>query len=183
MLDLDQLLKLRVVIARFGEMDNARWWNTNGQLGVLGASVLRRNFPRSYRFAAARSVFAVARARCDDVFNPPGSMTLWNLPAETEDQFDSHWEQWIDKREEWEPFFEAVAAFAQTMDLTAALRRFDLVTAAEEEAIGRMKRSAEGRALQLTGTYQPSDEAFRLLALGFSKGEPGSLTVPYARLD
>jgi hypothetical protein len=183
MIRFDQLLKLRLVIARFGEMDNAQWWNTNGQLGALGASVLRRNFPRSYRFAAARSVFAVARARCNDIFDPPGSMTLWNLPAETEDQFDSHWEQWIDKREEWEPFFDAVAAIRQATDLTVTLRRFDLVSAADEEVISRTKRSAEGRALQLTGAYGPCDEAFRLLALGFSKGESGSLTVPYARLD
>jgi hypothetical protein len=31
--DLDQLLKLRVIVARFGEMDVAGWWNTKGQLG------------------------------------------------------------------------------------------------------------------------------------------------------
>lgn len=57
------------------------------------------------------------------------------------------------------------------------------LTPADEESIGRMKQSAEGRAVQLTGTFEPTDEAFPLLALGFSKAEPGSLTVPYARLD
>src|SRR5438309_1999756 len=98
MLDYDRLLKLRVVIARIGEMDNARWWNTNGQLGDLGVVALKRNFPRSYRFAAAKSVFAVARARCNDVFNPPKSVTLWNLPASLEDEFDARWDSWIDRR-------------------------------------------------------------------------------------
>jgi len=37
-LDLDRLLKLRLVVARFGEMDHACWWNTKGQLGRLGAA-------------------------------------------------------------------------------------------------------------------------------------------------
>jgi hypothetical protein len=27
-IDLERLLKLRVVVARYGEMDGARWWNT-----------------------------------------------------------------------------------------------------------------------------------------------------------
>ncbi len=27
-IDLDRLLKLRLLVARFGEMDLARWWNT-----------------------------------------------------------------------------------------------------------------------------------------------------------
>ena len=40
-IDLDRLLKLRLVVARFGEMDLAKWWNTMGQLGRLGAAALR----------------------------------------------------------------------------------------------------------------------------------------------
>jgi hypothetical protein len=38
-IDLNRLLKLRVLVARFGEMDLARWWNTKGRLGKFGASV------------------------------------------------------------------------------------------------------------------------------------------------
>jgi hypothetical protein len=45
-LDLAWLLKVRTVVARIGEMDLARWWNSTGQLGPHGASVLRRGFPR-----------------------------------------------------------------------------------------------------------------------------------------
>ncbi len=55
-IDLERLLKLRLAIARFGEMDLARWWNTKGQLGRLGATALRRGFPRTHHFAQARSV-------------------------------------------------------------------------------------------------------------------------------
>ena len=29
-IDLDRLLRLRLVVARSGEMDLARWWNTKG---------------------------------------------------------------------------------------------------------------------------------------------------------
>ena len=77
--DLDRLLKLRLVVGRFGEMDIARWWNTNGQLGRLGTSALRRGFPRTHYFAQARSVFAVAAQRCSEVFDPPDCVTLWRL--------------------------------------------------------------------------------------------------------
>jgi hypothetical protein len=52
-IDLDRLLKLRLVVARFGEMDIAKWWNTKGQLGRLGTAALRRGFPRTHRFAQA----------------------------------------------------------------------------------------------------------------------------------
>ena len=62
--DLDRLLKLRLVVARHGEMDRSRWWNTQGMLGRHGALVLERGFPRTHFFAQARVVFAVARARC-----------------------------------------------------------------------------------------------------------------------
>ncbi len=43
--DLDRLLRLRLVVARFGEMDLARWWNSKGMLGRHGAVVLERGFP------------------------------------------------------------------------------------------------------------------------------------------
>jgi hypothetical protein len=78
-IDLDRLLKLRLVVARFGEMDLAKWWNTKGQLGRLGAAALRRGFPRTHHFAQARSVFAVAAHRCTEVFDPSGGVTLWRL--------------------------------------------------------------------------------------------------------
>src|SRR5262245_31083213 len=93
--DLDLLFKLRLVVARFGEMDIAKWWNTKGQLGPLGTAALRRGMPRTHRFAQARSVFAVASHRCAEVFNPPGCVTLWRLPESIEEAFDARWEHWL----------------------------------------------------------------------------------------
>ena len=39
--DLEWLFKLRVAIARCGEMDMARWWNSNKQLGSAGGGLSR----------------------------------------------------------------------------------------------------------------------------------------------
>jgi hypothetical protein len=180
--DLDRLLRLRVIIGRIGEMDRAQWWNTKGQLGPLGAAVLRRGFPRTYRFAAARSVFAVARGRCDQVFNPPGSVTLWKLPPDVEDQFDARWEHWIDHRDEWEPFFGEVEGLKST-DLAETVAQFDLVQAGDVERFVRLKRSAEGKAVMLPGLFDGGNDDVALLALGFGRGGVGELTVPYMRWE
>ncbi len=34
--DFERLFTLRLIIARYGEMDVTKWWNTKGQLGSLG---------------------------------------------------------------------------------------------------------------------------------------------------
>ena len=39
-IDYERLFKLRLTVARHGEMDAAGWWNTRGILGRHGALVL-----------------------------------------------------------------------------------------------------------------------------------------------
>ena len=180
MIDFEKLLRLRLVVARFGELDNACWWNTKGQLGKLGALALRRGFPRTYRFAQARSVFAVAAQRCDEVFNPPGCATLWKLPESVEEDFDTRWEHWLDHASDWAPFFERIETLGST-DLVDILRNLELVTAADLDAYARLRRSAEGRAVPLPGVYGGTDADVALLALAFARGEQGALAVPYAK--
>ena len=180
MIDLENLLRLRLVVARFGELDNARWWNTKGQLGRMGASALRRGFPRTFHFAQARSVFAVAAQRCDEVFNPPGCVTLWKLPESVEEDFDTRWEHWLDHANDWGPFFERIETLGST-NLVDILHGFGLVTKADIDAYARLRRSAEGRAVPLPGVYDSSDADVALLALGFARGEPGTVAVPYAK--
>lgn len=179
-LDLDRLLKLRLLVARFGEMDLAKWWNTKGQLGRLGAVTLRRGFPRTHRFAQARSVFAVAAHRCAEVFEPPGSVTLWRLPEAVEEEFDARWEHWLDNASEWTPFFEKLETLPGA-DLAGILRAFEVASERDLEAYARLRRSAEGRAVPLPGLFSGTDEDVALLALGFARGEPTALAVPYAR--
>lgn len=179
-IDLDRLLQLRLVVARFGEMDLAKWWNTKGQLGRLGAAALRRGFPRTHHFAQARSVFAVAAHRCAEVFEPPGCVTLWRLPETIDEEFDARWEHWLDHASDWAPFFEKLATLQGT-DLVAILRSFELVSDRDVDAYGKLRRSAENRAVALPGLFSNTDDDVALLALGFARGEPGALAVPYAR--
>lgn len=179
-LDLDRLLKLRILVARFGEMDLARWWNTRGQLGRLGAAAVQRGFPRTHRFAQARSVFAVAAHRCAEIFEPPGSATLWRLPEAVEEEFDARWEHWLDNPSEWTPYFDKIATLSGR-DLAAILRDFEVVSDRDLDAYARLRRSAEGRAVPLPGLFSGTDDDVALLALGFARGEPGALAVPYAR--
>lgn len=181
-IDLELLLKLRLVVARHGEMDCAKWWNTQGMLGPRGAIVLKRGFPSTHRFAQARIVFEVARHRCHEVFDPPGCMTLWHLPAELEEQFQEHWQAWLDEGEAWAPFFDAVAAQSGS-DLLAALVELDLISDTQADAVSKLKRSAEGRAVSIPGSHVPTADVLAMLAAGFAKGEPGRLAVPYATIE
>lgn len=179
-IDLDRLLKFRLLIARFGEMDYARWWNSKGQLGRLGTSVLKRGFPRTHYFAQARSMFAVAAHRCAEVFDPPSSATLWRLPEALEEEFDARWEHWLDSAAEWAVFFEKLDSLPGT-DLASVLRSFEVVGDRDLDAYARLRRSAEGRAVPLPGIFSGTNDDVALLALGFARGEPGALAVPYAR--
>jgi hypothetical protein len=179
-LNFDRLLKLRLIVARFGEMDLAKWWNTRGQLGRLGTAAIRRGLPRTHYFAQARSVFAVAAHRCDEIFDPPDSVTLWRLSDTIEEEFEAKWEHWLDQANEWQPFFNRLESL-QENDLKIALQAFDAVTNHELEMSSRLRRSAEGRAVPLSEPFSGTDQDIALLALGFARGETGSLVVPYAR--
>lgn len=181
LIDLDRLLKLRLVVGRFGELDLAKWWNTKGQLGSLGSTALRRGFPRTHHFAQARSVFAVAAHRCSEVFDPPSSVTLWHLTEAIEEDFQTRWEMWLDNAAEWTPFFEKLEAI-QSTDLVAVLRSLEVVSGRDIEGFAKLRRAAEGRAVPLPSLFSGTDADAALLALGFARGEPGSLAVPYARI-
>ena len=179
--DLDHLLKLRLVVARHGEMDRARWWNTNGMLGPHGAIVLQRGFPRTHFFAQARVVFAVARSRSQEVFNPPGCATLWNLPPELEQRFEEAWPRWLEEPH-WTEFFGGLQS-PKTLDLITELQERGLLTPEQKEEARRLKTSAEGKAVQIPFVGPPDTQALTLLAAGFCHGHPGNPAIPYVRLS
>ncbi len=180
-ISLDRLLKLRVVVARVGEMDLAKWWNTQGQLGPLGAASLRRGLPRTHYFAQARSVFAVAAHRCAELFDPPASVTLWRLPEDIEEAFDARWQHWIDAATEWDEFFATVAA-TDRPELVYALHSLGLVDAGSIAAFETLKSSVEDRSVPLPAAFSGTDADVTLLALAFAQGSVGALAVPYARI-
>ena len=74
-LDLDRLLRFRLVVARVGEMDLARWWNSEGVLGRRGSTMFRLGLPKTHSFAQARVVFTIARERCREVYSRAGALT------------------------------------------------------------------------------------------------------------
>lgn len=186
-IDFDRLLRLRLVVARDGEMDAARWWNTGDAarktaiLGRAGSLLMSRGFPRTHRFAQARLVFEVARARCAEVFDPPGCVTLWNLAPAIEEQFDARWARWLEDREAWTEFFASIES--PPTDLLDTLKKLGLAGDGDLEAVSKLRRSAEGRAVPLPGVHVVSDPLIIQLAAGFSRGEPGKLAVPYARME
>ena len=123
----------------------------------------------------------MARSRCEELFDAPGSVTLWRLPAEIEDRFDEHWQAWLGDGDSWVPFFDALTTLDDA-DLLSALCRRELLSDAHVEMVTTLRRSAEGRAVPLPGEHALDDDLVALLAGGFSRGEKGALTVPYARL-
>ena len=181
-IDFDRLLKLRLVVARHGEMDAAKWWNTQGMLGSRGVVVLKRGFPSTHYFAQARIVFEVARSRCHEIFDPPACMTLWSLPAEIEERFQEHWQTWLDEIEKWEPVFQTVEAQTRA-GLLQSLGELNLISQPQLEAVARLRRSAENRAVPISGRFRPHDGVITLLAAGFARGESGNPAIPYANLE
>lgn len=180
-IDYDRLLKLRLVVARHGEMDVAKWWNTQGLLGRRGAAVLNRGLPNTHYLAQARVVFEVARSRCRELFDPPGCMTLWSLPAEIEEQFQEHWQTWLDEKEKWIPIFQRIEG-QDGDDLLGKMSELDLITQHQIDDVANLRKSAEGRSISIPGTFSPNDEIITLLAAGFSLGKSGEPVIPYAKL-
>lgn len=181
-LSLDHLLRLRLAVARFGEMDAAQWWNTKGVLGRSGAMLYPRGFPRTHAFARARVVFTVARSRCEAVFDPPNCLTLWKLTPEVEDAFESAWQGWLDAPDEdWAPHFEKLAT-PPASDLIPWLDSLGLLGSAKDR-LATVRRSTEGRGVPLPGIASMDDVTITLLAAGFGRGARGDLVVPYARTD
>ena len=179
-LDPEWLFKIRVAVARHGEMDRAKWWNTTKALSNVGAMVLKRGLPRTYPFAQARSVMAVARYRCEQHFNPPKSVTLWQLPEPVEDSIEAAWEGWLGDAPGWSGFFDAVSGGTEPT-VTAFLKRLGLVSEQDVAASAKLKRSTEGRSVALPGYFGGSAAEVALLALGFDLSG-GGLVIPYARL-
>ena len=176
--DLDWLLRLRLAVARCGEMDCARWWNTDGQLGRRGSTVLRRGFPRTHHFAQARSVFAASAARCAEVFALPGSATLWWLGEEVEEAFDLQWEVWLDHAADWTQYFEMLAQ--STSPAPAEMfGQLGLVETSQIAGLEALKVDPSGRSVRVAEAFDGSRDAVALLAVGFAKGSVGSLVVPY----
>ena len=180
-ISMEYLLKLRLVVARFGEMDRAKWWNTQGQLGPLGALALQRGLPRTHYFAQARSVFTVAAHRCSEITKLQNVVNLWQLPAVIEEEFDSCWDSWLNC-ETWHDFF----ARLQTLpgdDLLENLHSFKLALEVDESKLKGWRKAIMGNAVLYPDLFSGSQYDLDCLAAGFAMGSIGSPLVPYMRLS
>lgn len=176
--DAEWLFKLRVVIARCGEMDLGRWWNSSKQLGAAGRTVLSRGLPRTHHFAQARCLAAIADQRCCQLLGDDRAITLWRLPASIEDAIERRWEGWIDDAAAWGVFFASVAALSKS-NVANALKALDLVDAAELKAAAGLKRSVDERGVMVAKTFSGARRELALLALGFGAGSVNDPVVPF----
>jgi hypothetical protein len=107
-------------------------------------------------------------------------VTLWNLPARLEDDFDARWSEWIESKE-WPSFFDELQVCGD--DLLTMLRERGLLSDAQADEVQRMRRSAEGRAVVLKGPRKVNNDTITLLAAGYCKGKTKNPAVPYARVE
>lgn len=181
-IDFKRLFKLRLIVARHGEMDNAQWWNTNKMLGNMGSAALKRGFPLTYHFAQAHTVFEVAAARSQEIFIPSlSAVTLWSLPASMEDEYEDHYQRWLDNRDEWLSFFDVIKTLSGT-DLLTSMKQFGLIDHRIIESVRSLRRSNENRSVVLPGERPLNDNLITLLAAAFALSEPGAPAIPYAKV-
>lgn len=177
-----KIVALRMAVARQGEMDRSKWWNTKGLLSRVGELAISRGFPKTHVFARARAAFAVAASRSEEVFNPPDSYTLWRLPVEIEDQLEDAWAGWLESPDEWKDLLERIDAVGGN-DLATALTSLELVS---EQTVSRAKglrRADDLKSVPLKIDGETVTEAIELLAVAHGSSEPGKLAVPFIRED
>ncbi|MDZ4852640.1 MAG: BrxE family protein [Pirellulaceae bacterium] len=181
-MDTKQIALLRLVVARFGEMDRCKWWNTKGVLSNVGEMVFARGFPRSHLFARARTVFAVANARSQEVFNPPDSYTLWHLPPDVEDQLDDAWSSWLGKPETIGEVLSKINEDDSGIVL-GCLESLGLVSAKVIERANKLRRADDLRSVPIKLADESRNEAISLLAAAHCCSEAGKLSVPFIRSE
>lgn len=180
---MDRLLKLRLIVARYGEMDLMGWWNTHGVLGPRGQSVYQRGFLRTHSFAQARVVFSVACDRCDKLVGTEGLFNLFHLPPAIEDQFELEWQKWVRDASAWSEFIDAVASM-KAVSLLEILDDLAELSPNVRSYIGDLSRHLSGNTLLLPSTQSSSrQDLTEHLAASFSLGSRDNLVVPCIRLD
>lgn len=180
--DVQKIAALRMAVARFGEMDRSKWWNTKGLLSKLGELAVSRGLPKTHVFARSRAAFAVASSRSEEVFNPPDSYTLWHLPAEIEDQLEDAWAGWLEKPEQWQQLLEQIDQ-ESGKGLLPMLTKLELVSESTAERVGRLRRADDLRSVPVKANGESAGELVEILAAAHNSSEPGKLAVPFVRQE
>lgn len=179
-IDYPTLLKLRLFVGRYGEMDMAKWWNTQGMLGPYGARVLSRGIPRTHSFAQARVVFVVAKNRCDQIFFEKECYTLWRLPAEIEDQFEDTWQDFLEQ-DGWQDMFQKLEQIGKDTALEDLLTSNELIDIGQMQEMKSLKITNGQPSFSLGPVETFSTETLKRLAAGFTHSTPAHLVIPYVQ--
>lgn len=177
-----KIAALRMAVARQGEMDRSKWWNTKGLLSRVGELAISRGFPKSHVFARCRAAFAVASSRSDEVFNPPDSYTLWRLPVEIEDQLEDAWAGWLESPDEWKDLLGRIDAVGGN-DLVSVLTSLELVSEKSANRAEGLRRADDLKSVPIKLSDDTVNEAIEILAAAHNCSELGKLAVPFIRQE
>lgn len=177
-IDLERLLRLRAAVGRFGEMDCAGWWNTQGVLGARGKAVYKRGLPQTHFLARVRVVSSVAEERSRSVYPAPGVATLWSLPPALERALSFQERAWATTGAEGDRWAEFEAALTSPSDdLLGWLAGLGLVAPGTAGKVASLAEAPGGKGIAVPGPV--NDEAAQLLAAAHSRGGPKNLAVPF----
>ena len=176
---LDNLLRLRMAVGRYGEMDQAGWWNTKGLLGPTGETLFSRGFPRTHALIQARTVFTVADARCASLLSLPDATTLWRLPAELEDQFQTRWSYWLSNSSGWEAFIRRVDETMTANGLLSGLMSLNLIGEHHKQAAEKAAAQRHDNYVSIGALEHIDEDVIANLAATFAAGTSKDLVVPF----
>jgi len=81
----------------------------------------------------------------------------------------------------WKSFFAQLEP-APGDDLVGTLTAFGLLSDGDIAEVRKLRRAADNRAVPIPGHWRPANACVMLLAVGFFRGEPAELAVPYIQL-
>ena len=177
-LDAGRLIRLRAAVGRFGEMDAAGWWNTQGVLGPRGAAVYKRGFPRTQFLARLHVVASVAGERSAALYPAPGVATLWKLPPALERTVTYREREWAssDKGGDWSEFETAIAS-PPPENLVKWLDDLGLIEPGTSSEIESLALVPGGAGIAVPGPV--GQHAVELLAAAHGRSKSRQLVVPF----
>lgn len=189
---LDTVLTTQLVVAHAGEScpDQPRlaWWDTDIVSRDGGLDLLRRLYPRTWRWAALRAVRAVARAadqaaRTRHAAEPDRIMTLFHLGFAVDEALDDHLDQLAATHPE-DPA-SALPDLAPLVDLDGR-RPFDRdafeAWLGSAPATAKIETTAIGRRLPSPAATPPALLAHTLTLRAALAPLPASYPLPYFQL-
>lgn len=173
------VFQVRHQIARLGENDWMRWWDSNA-LTDAGRYTLPRLFRRTPAWAGAHLAILAARVRHDAAVPREPLVHLFYFGEALEGAF----ERWLIERkaegEELEEFPQPNEEMRRSV--RAALERLGISPSDTPAGEGATRVLGSVRAEEL-GNERGRSRIAQRLAAAYTASDPGQLVVPYFRLE